>query len=182
MINYKKLAQESKASQDWFELWQLLELMAQLQPRRILEIGIDKGYLCQTFKLAFPDAVVVGLDDGPLEKVVAEADYEIYIQDSHEPGMADIIGSDHGPFDFIFIDGDHSYAGAMMDFELFRVHCRPGGMIGFHDIMRDPERVPHHAGVDCRQVFDELKVGRANIEIWNGHAGDNGPGIGVLFV
>src|ERR1700730_8284587 len=40
-------------------------------------------------------------------------------------------------FDFLFIDGDHSYAGALADFKAYYPLVRPGGLIACHDIVPD---------------------------------------------
>ena len=39
----------------------------------------------------------------------------------------------HLPFNFLFIDGDHSYEGCKADFEAWSPLVKPGGMIAFHD-------------------------------------------------
>ena len=36
--------------------------------------------------------------------------------------------------DFLFIDGDHTFAGVQQDFESYRSLVRRGGLIAFHDI------------------------------------------------
>ena len=36
--------------------------------------------------------------------------------------------------DFLFIDGDHSYAGVKQDFEKYSGYVKRGGLIAFHDI------------------------------------------------
>jgi len=38
-----------------------------------------------------------------------------------------------GPFDLLFIDGDHSYEGALADAQRWAPHVRPGGHLLFHD-------------------------------------------------
>ncbi|MBI3866656.1 MAG: class I SAM-dependent methyltransferase, partial [Planctomycetia bacterium] len=40
-------------------------------------------------------------------------------------------------FDFLFIDGDHSYDGVVADLKSYYSLVRPGGLIGFHDIVPD---------------------------------------------
>ena len=36
--------------------------------------------------------------------------------------------------DFLFIDGDHSYNGVKLDFEMYAPMVRENGLIAFHDI------------------------------------------------
>ena len=48
-----------------------------------------------------------------------------------------------GPADVLFIDGDHTYAGVKADYLNYRELVRPGGLIGFHDIL------PHPGVADC---------------------------------
>jgi cephalosporin hydroxylase len=40
-------------------------------------------------------------------------------------------------FDFLFIDGDHSYEGAKADFLAYKMLVKDGGLIAFHDIVPD---------------------------------------------
>jgi len=44
---------------------------------------------------------------------------------------------DGNKFDFLFIDGDHTYEGVKADFMLYRQFVREGGFIAFHDIVPD---------------------------------------------
>lgn len=175
-------AKVSNASQDTFELWQLLILLDHFGPARILEIGVHRGGMIKTLRRVFPHATVVGIDTD-----YSSLDFTGFIAitgDSHDPAIRDEAAARFGrhPIDFLFIDGDHNYEGAIKDFEMYAPLVKSGGIIAFHDIMRDPENVPHHSGVDCRRVFDEVKKKHASIEIWNGTAGNDGPGIGVIFV
>ena len=41
------------------------------------------------------------------------------------------------PIDLLFIDGDHAYEGVKSDFLTYRHFVREGGVVAFHDIMRD---------------------------------------------
>jgi hypothetical protein len=40
-------------------------------------------------------------------------------------------------FDFLFIDGDHTLRGVKADLFAYYDFVRPGGLIGFHDIVSD---------------------------------------------
>ena len=40
-------------------------------------------------------------------------------------------------FDFLFVDGDHSYDGVVSDFVAYYPLVRPGGLIALHDIVPD---------------------------------------------
>lgn len=181
-MNLREIAFSTKASQDKFELWQLLVILDHFPIARILEIGVHRGGMIESFRQAYPHATIVGVDND--YSSLAFKDFIAIGGDSHDPQIRDDAAACFGrhAVDFLFIDGDHSYDGAIKDFEMYAPMVKSGGIIGFHDIQRDPARVPHHAGVDCRRVFDELKKKHASIEIWNGTAGDDGPGIGLLFV
>lgn len=41
---------------------------------------------------------------------------------------------DKGPIRLLFIDGDHSYDASRADFEAWKPHIAPGGLVGFHDV------------------------------------------------
>lgn len=132
-MTLKNLAKSSKASQEWFELWQMLIAVAMLKPRRIVEIGVHRGGFPQTLRQAFPEALVVGvdLDFSQLEFT----DFTAIAGDSRKPStveaVRDVLKGE--PVDFLFIDGDHNYEVCKSDFELFSPLVRPGGVIGFHD-------------------------------------------------
>jgi predicted O-methyltransferase YrrM len=36
--------------------------------------------------------------------------------------------------DMLFIDGDHTYEGVKMDWEMYSQLVRPGGLVVFHDV------------------------------------------------
>ncbi len=41
------------------------------------------------------------------------------------------------PIRFLWIDGDHSYPGAKLDFDGFFPHLSPGGIVAFHDALHE---------------------------------------------
>jgi predicted O-methyltransferase YrrM len=77
-------------------------------------------------KLGAPDQA-----DEPLRRALSR-----YGLDSRvELLVADSTTAEHPPTpcDLVFVDGDHSYAGARADFEHWRSLLRPGGHLLFHD-------------------------------------------------
>lgn len=179
MIDYYKIAAESKASQDKFELWQMIEIAVRIQPQRIMEIGVHRGGMLETLRQVFPQAELVGVD---IDFNYLQFDDFTKIEGrSQDPFVRDrAIAQFYDPqIDFLFIDGDHFEHSVIADFEMYAPYVRPGGIVAFHDIMRRPGQI---AGVEVRKAFDALKLRYASVEIWNGTAGDNGPGIGVLFL
>ena len=59
---------------------------------------------------------------------------------SHLPETLEQVKSALGErnVDFLHIDGDHSAAGSMLDWEMYGPLVRPGGMTAFHDIRATP--------------------------------------------
>jgi hypothetical protein len=75
--------------------------------------------------------------------------------------------------DFLFIDGNHTYSGVKMDFEIYSKLVRPGGIIAFHDIGENEE-----GGV--YNLWQELKGKYKHKEFLLEKNKEKG--IGVLFV
>ena len=139
------------------ELAALLELLAARQPRLIVEIGSDAGgTLWAWSQLPGPPRVVgVDLPGGPFSSGAA--------LDAH--GATVVIGDSHlaatfalareqlaGELaDVLFIDADHTYAGAKADYVRYRPLVRPGGLIVLHDIA--PHDIPT---VGVRQLWQEI--------------------------
>ena len=72
---------------------------------------------------------------------------ELLIGNSHDPEVV-ALASKYAPYDFGFIDGDHSYEGVKQDWEDYGPMCK---MVGFHDI---------GGPVDgCKQFWNELRAG-----------------------
>ena len=58
-----------------------------------------------------------------------------------------------GAIDFIFIDGDHSYAACKADIEAWAPFVKRGGVIAFHDFGSRADGV-------TRAIFETIKAGR----------------------
>lgn len=178
-----------------YEITKLLEILNELRPRYILEIGTAQGGTLFLFsRVADPKALIISVDlpggafgggypewKMPLFIGFARDDQRIELlrADSHAPStlgkVKDILGDD--PLDFLFIDGDHTYDGVKKDFEMYSPLVREGGIIAFHDIVPGP---PENVG-GVPRFWAEVKRSYRHLEIvksWN----QGGYGIGVIYV
>lgn len=177
------------------EIRRLLALLGGEPPRRVLEIGTAHG---GTFYLwtrsAANDGLLISVDrppwepDDPLEpaRVRALVDMARPAQSAHS-----IRGDSHAPetaarvrtllqgerLDFLFIDGDHSYAGVRRDFEMYSPLVRRGGIVALHDIQPHPEGW----GGEVPVFWNEVKRGFRHQELIDDPR-QKGFGIGVLWM
>lgn len=138
------------------EFSDLLKIYVKLQHARpsfrILEIGVrEGGSLYQWMKNAAAGSFILAIDlpmgkwgspnslkpdDG--EQWAHEFGQQlIYLrQDSHDQHTL-FMATSLQPYDFIFIDGDHTEEGVRSDYMEYGKLVRPGGIIAIHDIVRD---------------------------------------------
>lgn len=174
------------AAQKPEELAEFLDLLADLKPDVIVEIGVFAGGTAYAWRRVAPNPTVIGIDllpGGPRPlyghgKPRDEHGATVIVGDSHDVGTLKelVVELDGRPIDCLFIDGDHSYDGVRQDYEMYRHLVRPGGLIGFHDI------VTHNYALGCEVVklWCEIKDQSA-VEIVSSE-GDHWGGIGVLTV
>jgi predicted O-methyltransferase YrrM len=169
-MNVHEQAVADGAQQDPQELLllhDLLQTFALRQPiRRVLEVGSWRGGMLRWFERVLPNAFVVSVD------LMAQIDADLTIVgDSHTPEVYDQVRQ-HAPFQLVFIDGDHSYAGCMRDWELYGPLVSKPGLVAFHDIATHPPQ--DRCEVD--RVWRELKELFPVTEL----VGKGDLGIGVL--
>lgn len=83
-----------------------------------------------------------------------------------------------GPYDFIFVDGGHTYDVALSDFNNYWPMLREGGLLAFHDIAY-PDGNPYAYAVG--QVWREVRgMGSASWEIIRANNAEGIWGIGVM--
>lgn len=132
----------------------LLAIVRAHNPRVVVEIGSrEGGTLCQWIGVSTVECAIAVDLPGASWGTAEEVDYDIWqrwatahdvdltvlLGDSHQPEMLEHVTAALGGrgIDFLFIDGDHSAAGARSDFEMYGPLVRPGGIIAFHDVMPD---------------------------------------------
>lgn len=124
--------------QTQFELDQMVTLCRILKPEAVLEVGAwDGGTLVEWLRIA--DRVVV-IDDRmrrhqEWQEIAEMEDTELHLLagDSHNPEIV-AAAAERGPYDWVFIDADHTYSAVKADWENFSPMVSPGGAVAFHDI------------------------------------------------
>ena len=123
-------------------------------------IGIDIGtcYGGSTAGLSFICKNLYTIDCGPIninrDRFCRGCKYTYIEGNSHTPQTKErlIAAMDGKQADFLFIDGDHSYAGSKNDYEIYSDLVRPGGIIGLHDILFHP-----NGGSEVDKLWNDIK-------------------------
>lgn len=183
------------ARQNPHEIEACYRAVIELRPATVVEIGTNLG---GTFYLwaqaAREDALLVSMDleggdygggypdcRASLYQAFAREGQRVELLrgDSHSPRMAERLDRvlDGRAIDFLFIDGDHSYAGVRQDLLSYGPRVRPGGWIGFHDT------VPRTDGEDIQvdALWRRLEE-RYPCREFTGPPGSRAIGIGLLEV
>lgn len=190
--------QPLRSNQKPGEITSLLERLDAMRPALVCEIGSDRGgTLALIASSARSGAEFLSIDlcfsisrhrvyhllMHPTQRVTClEAD-------SHSPRTLDrVVDWLRGrKFDFLFIDGDHTYDGVKRDYEMYAPLVRPGGIIAFHDIVPDFRTrfgvpTPRDVG-EVPRFWSELKANPpGRLEELVEDPDQDGYGIGVLWV
>lgn len=167
-----------RAQQKRTELAQLLKFLSKQHIFNVLEIGVYKGGTIKAWTQILPyEARIVGVDlpSGPygggfndqeakwIEGLAqGEQTIKLFALDSHDEKTLETI-SEFGPFDFLFIDGDHTYEGVRKDFEMYSHLVRDGGYIAFHDVA---EHTNYH-DVKVHVFWQELQDKNPTAAFWS---------------
>lgn len=146
-------------------VWELEQLLNLVKGKwRVLEIGSSFGGTLKRMASVMPKGAQLVSVDLPCDETpkflnplatlqetcrqigLGGGNVELLIGDSHSPETIEAVRK-YAPFDFVFIDGDHSYEGMKADWENYGPM---GKVVGFHDI----------AGglADCKKCWDEIRT------------------------
>ena len=130
-------------------------------PNNILEIG-SKGstfFIFSKFSTGKKVAVDIADRRRDLHHFMFGEDFTFFVGNSQTEEMRNKVKEFCPEYDFIFIDGDHSYGGIKKDFELYKELLSPRGYAVFHDI--DPNHMfkGNLGGGDVWKFWEDLDYG-----------------------
>jgi predicted O-methyltransferase YrrM len=189
------------------EIVELGKILQAAAPKRSFEIGTNYGgTLLLLCAISPPEAKIISVDlpsgqfgggyprrKTPLFRKFPRAGQQLHLirADSHAQETKERVMRilDGEPLDYLFLDGDHTYAGVQRDFEMYAPLVRSGGIVAFHDIVtykRETEcqvsrfwnEIKHH--YRHREIVEDLNQGLPPIAITG--ASMETAGLGVLFM
>jgi cephalosporin hydroxylase len=151
--------------QTQFEFDQLLAIVEDMMPARILEIGSwEGGTLWHWLQIATEH--VVAVDDRMSaphlwDAWAAESSASLTLLQGRSQDPA-VVGRAARlcPYDLVFIDGDHTFDAVLADWDNYSTMVAPGGIVALHDILERPGY-----GVDRVWADIKNKPGTRTVEI-----------------
>ena len=147
------------------EICELLNILKTENPKNILEIGTANGGTLFLFsRISDKNAKIISIDlpngkfGGGYKKwrttlyksfILKEQSIHLLRKDSHEEETLYEVNKilNKEKLDLLFIDGDHTYSGAKLDFEMYSPLVKKNGYIIFHDIVIAQRLVDFNGGV-----------------------------------
>ncbi len=155
-----------RMQQDEKEFAQLVQILIDHKPQTYLQVGSAAGgserFICE--KVGIKTLHIIDYGDHPefpiwqtVNKPALQAQGVAileHIGDSHDEAAEAFLASQGMKYNLIGIDGDHTPAGARMDWELIAPYLRPGSLAWIHDIDHTKMR-PCDNG--AYEVWEKLK-------------------------
>lgn len=126
-----------------------IQLIArQLQPNSRV-VAVDLPYTGGYGERPAPEPIL----RATIKQIADELGHEthLFLGNSRAPDLVRAVQA-LGPYDFCFIDGDHSYEGVKADWENYGPHAK---VVAFHDIVNN---------VGCFRLWQEIKTQYRTIE------------------
>lgn len=181
-------------SQNESELFQFVKLLGKLGCQSYLEIGALAGYTFFCIGSTMKTAVAVDkpgsiwgnaksrfslLKRKDMLRSRCGANAHVILGDSTDDTIIQK-AERHGPYDAVFIDGDHRYDGVKKDWENYRGCARK--VVAFHDIVAH-DAISSATGdrVEVPKLWQEIKQVHRTVEIIE-HGAERPLGIGVVLL
>ena len=159
-LNKEALGMFTKGSIRICEAQVLYAIIRKFGYKNVLDIGTGPGLSAVYFSSAIRNSGVDGrVDSIDIVDRVAEKNLRPLfehlgldrIAHFHVGNSSDIIPTLSFEYDFVLIDGAHTYEQTKCDFENAYSKLRPGGCIAFHDVYKTPEGI-----MGSRDALDEI--------------------------
>lgn len=140
------------------EFKQFVDLLETLKSKRwALEIGSNYAGTARALCEIFENVITIDVKVHPNFELLRQQfpGYQYFITDSTSNATVDLLASLGISFDFIFIDGDHSYEVAKSDWQKYKRFLAKDGLVAFHDIVYSEENRRHRIEVDI--LWSELR-------------------------
>lgn len=149
------------------------DILNEKKPKKILEIGRDRGFSFGFLKFCSPDSYVVSVDPYPKKQALEVAkrfdDNYKFIDDASPHALLDV----EDIFDFVIIDGDHRYESCLADWKGIQKNISKGSIVLFDDLDANPKQEENI----CGKVFFDLKgVDKKAYEV------HGSPAFGIVFI
>ena len=141
------------------EFKSLLDFLNVNSKKRIaLEIGSNYGGFAAGLCELFDKVITIDIKHNTNFDLLKSkySNYEYIISDSTNNDTINYLKSLNIKFDFIFIDGDHSYDGVKSDYLKFKQLLNSDGYLGFHDVVSSPENEGNNILVS--KFWNEIKT------------------------
>lgn len=192
---YSRIPMSQKRS----EIQRLADAVKGLDPKVIVEIGTRKGGTLFTWCRYTKASLIVSIDlpggiHGGRYPPEKQQLYKYFLSDQPSRSLHLIQDDSHAlhtldklktilngkNIDFLFIDGDHTYQGVKMDFDMYSPLVRSGGIIAFHDIIPNTTDHEDAATIEVPRFWEEVKT-RFRHEEYIESPEQKNMGIGVLY-
>ena len=147
---YKKLLEWVKEARSVLEIGSrygltMVDLARNMMGKRIVAVDWPnkEGWLDDTIQAELEANAKMLKEEG--------FDVHLILADSHHPDTLSQVAK-LGPYDFIFIDGDHSYKGVKQDWEYYGPL---GKQVVFHDICKPSKG--RNKGLEVWKLWEEIK-------------------------
>jgi predicted O-methyltransferase YrrM len=176
IMRFQFLSVDIRPIQVRSEILSLLEKIQSINPEIIVEIGTNKGGTLALYANIAPstaEITSIDLHQGefgggypawkiPFYQAFKRGNQKINLirADSHKKETLDQLKTILAgkSIDYLFIDGDHTYEGVKMDFEMYSPLVRKGGLIAFHDVVHHPPERNVNIDIYMKELEKQFNV------------------------